>query len=161
MKPSYNHTQPGTLMRFTLGGATVVLMCVTVGLAIAKQPPQTVLSLGVGAAILTVCSFLFHSLNVRVDQEWIRIRFGIGLLRKKFRLAEIEQISPTRCKWYNGWGIKKVWGGWLFNVSGFDVVELKFKNGKRALIGTDEPGKLTTAIESAMTGVGAPDHQQE
>jgi len=47
-------------------------------------------------------------------------------------------------------GVKKVWRGWLYNVSGFGVVELKFKNGKRALIGTDEPEKLTGAIEAAL-----------
>tara|TARA_Y100001934_G_scaffold282625_1_gene397240 strand:+ start:262 stop:378 length:117 start_codon:yes stop_codon:yes gene_type:complete len=35
-------------------------------------------------------------------------------------------------------------------VSGFDVVEIKLKNGKRYLIGTDQPKKLHAAIESVL-----------
>ena len=102
---------------------------------------------------MTVVAFVFHSLNVRVEAEYVRLRFGIGLVRKKFKLADIEQVLPTQSHWYNGWGIKKVRHGWLFNVSGFGAVELKFKNGKRALIGTDEPKKLAAAIEAARQAV--------
>lgn len=137
-------------MRIILGGMTLVVFCLTVGLAIAQKTPQNVLALGGVTAGLTVFTFLFHCLNVRVEKEFVRLRFGIGLVRKKFRLADIEQVTSSRSHWYNGWGVKKVWRGWLYNVSGFGVVELKFKNGKRALIGTDEPEKLTGAIEAAL-----------
>ena len=149
MKPTYEHTQPGTLMRIILGGMTLVVFCLTVGLALAQKTPQNVLALAGVTAGLTVFTFLSHSLNVRVEKEFVRLRFGIGLFRKKFKLADIEQVTPSRSHWYNGWGIKKVRAGWLFNVSGFGVVELKFKNGKRALIGTDEPDKLASAIKNA------------
>jgi hypothetical protein len=53
---------------------------------------------------------------------------------------------------YYGWGIR-VWFWpkmWIFNVSGFEAVELKMKNGKTYRIGTDEPKKLEQAILQGM-----------
>jgi len=35
---------------------------------------------------------------------------------------------------------------WIYNVSGFDAVEIKLKNGKTYRIGTDESQKLEQAI---------------
>jgi hypothetical protein len=35
---------------------------------------------------------------------------------------------------------------WIYNVSGFDAVEIKLKNGKVYRIGTDEPKKLEQTI---------------
>ena len=149
MSARYDHTQAGALMRIVFGGFALVLLCVASGLAIAQKPPQVVLGLGGTGAFMTVVAFVFHSLNVRVEAEYVRLRFGIGLVRKKFKLADIEQVLPTQSHWYNGWGIKKVRHGWLFNVSGFGAVELKFKNAKRDLIGTDEPKQLAAATEAA------------
>jgi len=40
---------------------------------------------------------------------------------------------------------------WIFNVSGFDAVELIMKNGKIYRIGTDEPIKLESAITVAVS----------
>ena len=39
---------------------------------------------------------------------------------------------------------------WIFNVSGFDAVEIKMENGKIFRIGTDEPKKLEHAILQAI-----------
>jgi len=38
---------------------------------------------------------------------------------------------------------------WIYNISGFDAVEIKMKNGKTYRIGTDEPQKLEQAIVHA------------
>jgi hypothetical protein len=35
---------------------------------------------------------------------------------------------------------------WIYNVSGFDAVEIKLKNDKIYRIGTDEPKKLEQTI---------------
>ncbi len=39
---------------------------------------------------------------------------------------------------------------WIFNVSGFDAVEIRMKRGKIYRIGTDEPEKLETAIKQVI-----------
>ena len=54
-------------------------------------------------------------------------------------------------RWYNGWGIRLIPRGWIFNVSGFDAVEIQMKNGRRYRIGTDEPEALLAAIQSVTT----------
>ena len=97
---------------------------------------------------------LFHSLTVRVSRNDIFLSFGVGLIRKRFLIHDIESATIVRNRWYNGWGIKKIWGGWLYNVSGFDAVEIKLKNGRRYRIGTDQPCELLAAVESA-TGISS------
>ncbi len=78
------------------------------------------------------------------------IRIWIGLIRKSFLVDELETAAAVRNRWYHGWGIRKILGGWLYNVSGFDAVELRLKHGGRYRIGTDQPAELLAAIESVM-----------
>jgi len=69
----------------------------------------------------------------------------------KFLLSEIASVKTARNKWYYGWGIR-YWHWpkpvWIYNVSGFDAVELALSNGQDYRIGTDEP----QALEAALNG---------
>lgn len=90
----------------------------------------------------------FVSLQVRVDEKQIRIKFGYGLFAKEFLLNDILSAKVVKNHWRYGWGIR-VWFWpkmWIYNISGFDAVELKLKNGKIYRIGTDEAKKLEQAI---------------
>ena len=40
---------------------------------------------------------------------------------------------------------------WIYNVSGFDAVEIIMKNGKIYRIGTDVPEELEAAIRQVIT----------
>jgi hypothetical protein len=100
--------------------------------------------------ILVICIFLFASLTVVVSGDSIEIRFGVGLLRKKFSLEEIESCTVVRNRWWYGWGIRKIPKGWLFNISGLDAVELLMRNGKVYRIGTDDPQKLGEFIQRKL-----------
>ena len=97
-----------------------------------------------------LCLALFHSLTVRVTSNDISIAFGAGWIRKEFMIDHIEHASIVRTRWYHGWGIKMIRGGWLFNVSGFDAVQLNMRDGKIYQIGTDQPEQLLAAIDEAM-----------
>lgn len=94
----------------------------------------------------------FSSLNVVIDETHLRIKFGWGIFRKSFNLQEITSVQAVRNHWYYGWGIR-VWL-WprtvIFNVSGFDAVEIIMTNNQRFRIGTDEPQKLETALRQAI-----------
>ena len=95
----------------------------------------------------------FHSLSVHVSDKDVRLSYGVGLIHKRFPLKDIKSAEVVRNSWhYHKIGITKVWGGWVYSISGFDAVELRFKNDKFVRIGTDEPQKLHAAIESAMEG---------
>lgn len=68
--------------------------------------------------------------------------FGLGRPRKSIDLENVTEVRLVRSPWYYGWGIRKVPGGWVYNVWGFDSVELELSPGRVFRIGTDEPHEL-------------------
>jgi len=100
-------------------------------------------------SLLLIASFT--TLKVTIDEKYIQIKFGYGIFKKRFMLSEIASVKTVKNHWYYGWGIR-IWF-WpkmkIYNVSGFDAVELIMKNGKIIRIGTDEPKKLELAIKQA------------
>jgi hypothetical protein len=101
--------------------------------------------------VLIIASF--GTLSVSIDENYLRLKFGYGIFRKKFSASEIASATQIKNHWYYGWGIR-LWFWprmWIFNVSGFDAVEIRMKNGKIYRIGTDEPEKLESAIKQAIS----------
>jgi hypothetical protein len=88
----------------------------------------------------------FSTLTVSVDNQYLKIKFGYGIFKKQFNLMEMVSVKRVRNHWYYGWGIRYWPGMLIFNVSGFDAIEIKMVNGKIYRIGTDEPKKLETSI---------------
>ncbi len=105
-------------------------------------------------AILAVCLLLFSVLTIKVGSDDVSLRFGIGLIRKKFPVSGIDSLEIVRNPWYYGWGIRKTPDGWLYNVSGLIAIELRMKNGEKFRIGTNDPVGLLNAIESIMPAKG-------
>lgn len=147
---NYRHTQFGWIMVicFAFAGAIIV------GVACNLPPkPREAFPMFLVVAVLLASFLLFYDLTVEVNDEFIRLRFGIGLIRKKFRLADVVKCAPVRNRWWMGWGIHGWPGrnrGWLFNVSGWDAVELKLKSGVTYRIGTDEPQQLAEFIKAKL-----------
>lgn len=144
--PHYQHTQPGTLMRVVFGSLLVIgliLLCVQ-----SMYGSPIFVSL-IFCSVMLACLLLFHSLTVSVSDDWINVVFGIGLVRKRFPVELVQNISAVRNRWIYGWGIKYTPHGWLYNVSGFDAVEISLRGGRTYRIGTDEPSELHAAIRQA------------
>lgn len=93
---------------------------------------------------------LFHSLTVSVKRDSIRIAFGVGLVRKSVPVASIRGCRKVRSPWYYGWGIHWFPGGVIYNISGFEGVELDLETGRRFRIGSDEADRLEMAITMAL-----------
>ncbi|PKK81502.1 MAG: hypothetical protein CVT47_02075 [Thermoplasmata archaeon HGW-Thermoplasmata-2] len=108
------------------------------------------LILGLAFATIIFVAWQFSLLTVSVNGDAIEIRFGIGTIRKKFLLDDIESCAAVKNPWYYGWGIHRIPRGWLFNVSGFDAVEIRMKDRRRYRIGTDEPGELENVIRQRI-----------
>jgi hypothetical protein len=91
----------------------------------------------------------FSSLTVSVDEQSVKIRFGWGIFRKQFLLAQVATVKQVKNPWYYSWGIHYwLWPKmWIFNIAGLGAVELTMKNGKVYRIGTNEPEKLEAAIK--------------
>lgn len=140
MSAHYRHTQVGWII---LGVLAALLALVW-----ASLPPEVAAAarfpLLLVAALLV---FVFSALTVEVDAEAIRLRFGIGLVRKRVPLVEVKGWRAVRNPWYTGWGIRLGPGYVLWNVSGRGAVELDLASGRRFRVGTDEPAALVSAIE--------------
>lgn len=104
-------------------------------------------------AIMVLILFIlasFSTLAVTLDENYLRIKFGYGIFQKKFPRGEIASAKIVKNHWYYGWGIRLwLWPKmWIYNVSGFDAVEITMKNGGTYRIGTDEPKKLESSIKN-------------
>ena len=104
----------------------------------------------VGLIVIFIVIGIFTRLTVAVDDQMIKIQFGLGVIRKVFPLKDIEAYCVVKNPWYYGWGIRFTPRGWLFNVSGFSAIELQMKSGKRYRIGTDDPDNLSKALDEAL-----------
>jgi hypothetical protein len=143
----YRHTQVGWAV---LGSTALVAI-----LALSWLPAQAASAARVPlVGVAALVQLLLSSLSVEVDREAIRLRLGIGLVRKQIGLADVSSWSAVRNPWYSGWGIRLGPGYVLWNVSGLDAVELVLRNGRRFRVGTDEPDTLASAIAQAK-GVAA------
>jgi hypothetical protein len=143
MNIRYQHTQTGYVIIWAIIGG-----CLFFGAVL----PAPVASAGTGLmiGILLVVGILFATLTIIVTDEFVLLKFGPGLVRKKFILKDIASCKAERRRLWS-WGIHG-WGKkWLYNVSGFDGVDLTMKSGAWNRIGTDDPQGLEQAINSALS----------
>jgi hypothetical protein len=102
----------------------------------------------VGFFILVILTYLFYALTVIGTEETLQVKFGIGLVRKTFRLKDIQTVEPFRTSFWHGWGIHYSPDGTVFNVSGYDAIRLTMSDRKRYIIGTDDRDRLMRYIEA-------------
>ena len=132
----YKHTQIGYIN-------LVIFIIILFGIALLKE-----FSLIIILVLLILGSFL--SLKVTLDKKNLNIRFGYGIFKKSFLLKDIVSVKSVKNNWYFGWGIRFwLWPRmWIYNISGFDAIEIIMKNKRVYRIGTDEPEKLRKAIKN-------------
>jgi hypothetical protein len=100
--------------------------------------------------IVGVSLFLFATLKTIIAEEILELSFGLGIIKKRFLLKDIESYQIVKNPWYYGWGIHLTPNGWLYNVSGFHAIKINMKTGKKYLIGTDVPNQFGNAIQTAL-----------
>ena len=144
----YEHTQRGTVLRVICGGVAGFLAVAGVVLLLMGESPGEVVYVGIPFVLMSVVLALFHSLTVRVSKNELQIVFGIGVISRTWQTADIEDFVAVKNHWILGWGIKRFRGGWLYNVSGQDAVEISLRNGTKFRIGTDEPRELLAALQT-------------
>jgi hypothetical protein len=139
MNTHYHHTQ-----------VMLVSAAALVALGFVLLPAQA--PTGARVPFLLIAGFLalvFGTLTVEVDEEVVRLRYGIGVIRKTIPLPDVQACREVRNPWYVGWGIRLAPSGVIWNVSGFDAVELDFPFGRSFRIGTDDKAALAAAIAMA------------
>ncbi len=152
----YKHTQIGYLMMVIALVILVLFARVYIMASVELTSVNSGPKLSIAAILVLVLFILasFVTLTTIVDDNYLRIKFGCGIFRKKFLLKEIISAKAVRNPWYYGRGIKVHFSPymWIFSVSGFDAVEIVMKNGRVYRIGTDKPKELEEAIGKELTG---------
>jgi hypothetical protein len=106
--------------------------------------------------LIEVTAFIpvtFSKMTTEIYADGIYIFYFplLGIWAKRYPADKIvhfktKRIFPLR---EGGYGIRMAMssGGWLYNVSGYEVVQVDFTDGRRILIGTQRPDELGKAIE--------------
>lgn len=95
----------------------------------------------------TLLLFLFHSLIVEVDKKNIQVKFGPGIIKKKFPLEKVVQCEPVQLSKWESFGIRLHPDYTIYNVWGQDAVELTLNDRQKKIrIGTNEPKALCESI---------------
>jgi hypothetical protein len=144
MLKHYEHTQVGYLIIVAIAAAMIAI-----GIILATSGIN-VIAIAV-LVVLAVALVLFPSLTVTICEEELIVQFGPGVIRKRFRLNDIQSCQAIRIPWYYGWGIRLTPRGTLFRVSGFHAVHIKLTSGKEYIIGTDVPQELEEAINQFIS----------
>lgn len=136
----YQHTQIGYLMIFVSIAVAIFYEAI-----LAEVDFNSIIFAVMGLTLFILLSFA--SLKVTIDESYLRIKFGYGIFQKQFLLSEIVSAKLVKNPWYYGWGIRWWPSMWIYNVSGFDAVEITMRGGTIYRIGTDEPQELESAIK--------------
>lgn len=147
----YRHTQTGWLIWAAIAGGIVAVLG-TAPHGLEALPAFHLLVV----AVLLLAGLCFGSLTVNVSSGQIRVAFGLGLIRRVINSADIMEARKVRNSWLMGWGLRRIPGGWMFNVSGLDAVELRLTGNRVFRIGTDEPERLLDAVHQAFNISVAP-----
>ena len=139
----YQHTQVGYFII-----VAVVVAMVAIGIILATTGVNLI-AIAV-LVVLAVALVLFPSLTVVIREEELLVQFGPGVIRKRFKLNEIESCQAVKSPWYYGCGIRLTPQGMLLRVSGFHAVQIKLITGKKYVIGTDVPQELEEAIRQTI-----------
>lgn len=144
MKPSYEHTQIGYLT-ITAIGTTMLFLIVLMVVSEINWIAVIVL------LILGIALLLFATLNTTINEDVLEIHFGIGIIRKKITLKDIQCAEVIQYPWYYGWGLRYSFRGeWIYSVSGLRAVRFEMKSGEKYIIGTDKPEELACAVRKTI-----------
>ena len=139
----YQHSQTGWFV------IPILLLFTVVAFVVASDDQVEV---GVVVAILVMMlailglGIYLSRLEVTVTDDQVVAAFGFGKPRRAFDLKEIVDVRTVRNSWWNGWGVRKIRNGWMYNVWGLDAVQLELRSGKSFRIGTDDPDGLVEAL---------------
>ena len=88
----YRHTQVGYLTIAMMAAAIVLILALMISIGIQ--------AIAAGVLVFIIAAlYLFSSLTVIIDDEYLEARFGPGLVKKRILLRDIESAQAVRNHW--------------------------------------------------------------
>jgi hypothetical protein len=149
MNPTtYRHTQrsPLCLLLYVVG-----IVILASAWSVRHEPVVSWVLAASGASVLLLAPS-FHHLRVEDRRDRLAIRFGpLPIFRRSIEYGEIETAQIGRTTFLDGWGIHwSLRGGWVWNIWGRDCVVIRFRDGGRLLVGTDDVDRLHRFLQSKI-----------
>ena len=145
----YKKTQNGLIANF------IILFSVMLLINLARKSDNTTETIILIAitVLLFLVWLLVYKLTIVIDDKTITAIFGIGLLKRKFNINDIDfsTLQVVKPSLLTGIGIRLTSKGWLWNVKVGKAIYFKSKNGKTFFVGTDEPEKIIEILKSKST----------
>ncbi len=144
----YKHTQRNPFFTFLFPASPIIywLIMSHYNYGLFEKP----LFLGIFIFIILIIG-LFSSLTIKVDSEKISINLLCSRCKKNIYLKDIQSIKKVRNPWHYAWGIRILSPETIIiNVYGLDAVEIKKKNKKIIIIGTNDSENLTETIKKTL-----------
>ena len=140
MDPHYRHTQVGWVI---LGVMAAIFAFVW-----SRLPPEAAAAARIPMLLVAALPLLvFSALTVEVDAEAIRLRFGIGLVRKRIPLGDVKSLAGGPQPLVHRVGDPPGTGRRAVECLGIRRGGARPRGGRRFRIGTDEPAALVSAIK--------------
>lgn len=108
--------------------------------------PTAVIS---AALAIAACVLLFGCLSIEVNQQVLYVKFGIGLVSTR---VELKDVAGTHVREhpFAQTGISWMGDGWLWSVSGREVVMVMLGCGRALYIGTNDSQGLREFIDGRL-----------
>ena len=101
-------------------------------------------------ALFIFILLLFYKLTLKIEDEGIKVIYGIGLIRITLRIDLLHHAEVIRTPWYYGLGIRFTPKGMLYNIQSRRAVRLDYQSGKKrktVMLGTTQPEQLKKFLE--------------
>jgi hypothetical protein len=96
-----------------------------------------------------------YNITITIDNTYLSFKLGIGLIKKKYKIANIKSCKPySGAPKRIGVGSKMSFTGKILKyyiVTGFKAIELQFHDQKiTVLIGTNQPDEISQYVQSLI-----------
>ena len=143
----YKKTQYGMLITAILGIVLVSILSAFIWQAGDQQIPWPVLTFISLLFLFTLLSF--YKLTITITKETIEAKLGIGIIKRRLNIKDIDYNSIEKIKVpaLYGIGIRLTPHGWLYNVNIGHAIKIK-ANTKTFLVGTEDFEKIHSILNS-------------
>ncbi|PQO26464.1 hypothetical protein [Blastopirellula marina] len=116
-----------------------------------RGDPVGFLVIAAAGLLLLVLSASCWYLQIADDEDSLLVSFGpIPILRRRIRYDRIQAAHVSQTTVLDGWGIHwSMRGGWVWNIWGWDCVEIELEKGK-VIVGTDDAENLAAFVKSRI-----------